>query len=423
MRRRIPRFFESAFVYLLFFPVSIIYLETVARVACFGWKAGFSLYVLLFSLVIGMFCTLLSGLFGLRGNRFVSTLLLVLATVAVYGQTLYYTIFRTFMQLSSITMAGDVTGYWRELLVGVWHSFVPLLLMLLPLILWRRFAIRSLPDERLPLVVILILLGASVLSHFVVAALVKGNTQGIMSASYLYSDSFIPDLAADRFGILTTMRLDAKNLFFGNDEDMSTDEPIPSGSAEPSEEPSEEPVVYGENAMDIDFDSLIANTTNETLLSMHKYFAAQSATKKNEYTGLWKGKNLIWICAEGFSRYALNETATPTLCRLAKEGIVCTNFYNPVWSVSTSDGEYVQLTGLLPKSGVRSFARSADKPNLMYFTMGIQLSTLGYDARAYHNHTYNYYGRDKSHPNMGYIYKALGSGLDAKKPGRSPTWR
>jgi len=408
-------FFESPFVYLLFFPVSILYLETVARIACFGFGAGFSLYVLLFSLVIGMFLTLLSGLFGPRGNRFVSTLLLVLVTIVIYGQTLYYTIFRTFMVLSSVTMAGDVTDYWREILVGVGHSAVPFLLMLLPLIVWRLFAIKSLPDERLPLVVILILLAASVLSHFVVAALVKGNTQGIMSASYLYTDSFIPDLAADRFGILTMERLDAKNLLFESGEEEVPDEPVPSESAEPSEEPSQQPVEYGENAMDIDFDSLIANTTDKTLLSMHKYFSEQPVTEKNEYTGLWEGKNLIWICAEGFSRYALNETATPTLCKLAKEGIVCENFYDPVWSVSTSDGEYVQLTGLLPKSGVRSFARTADKPNLMYFTMGIQLSSLGYDTRAYHDHTYNYYGRDKSHPNMGYIYKALGNGLDVKK--------
>jgi hypothetical protein len=49
----------------------------------------------------------------------------------------------------------------------------------------------------------------------------------------------------------------------------------------------------------------------------------------------------------------LDETHTPTLCKLASEGFVFENFYNPVWGVSTSDGEYVAATtSLIPKSGV-----------------------------------------------------------------------
>ena len=34
---------------------------------------------------------------------------------------------------------------------------------------------------------------------------------------------------------------------------------------------------------------------------------------------------------------------------------------------------------------------------------------------AYHNHTYTYYGRHISHPNLGYVYKGLGNGLDVKE--------
>ncbi|HSL87036.1 MAG TPA: sulfatase-like hydrolase/transferase, partial [Bacteroidales bacterium] len=34
---------------------------------------------------------------------------------------------------------------------------------------------------------------------------------------------------------------------------------------------------------------------------------------------------------------------------------------------------------------------------------------------AYHNHTYDYYNRDISHPNLGYDYKGLGNGLEMRK--------
>ena len=72
-------------------------------------------------------------------------------------------------------------------------------------------------------------------------------------------------------------------------------------------------------------------------------------------------------------------------------------------------------TGLIPKSGVWSMYQSGD--NAMPFAMGNQLGRLGYATFAYHNHTYDYYRRDVSHPNLGYDYKGLGNGLDV-----TPTW-
>ena len=50
----------------------------------------------------------------------------------------------------------------------------------------------------------------------------------------------------------------------------------------------------------------------------------------------------------------------------------------------------------------------------MYFCLGNQFRRLGYATKAYHNHTWDYYSRDISHPNMGYVYKGLGHGLDVR---------
>ena len=171
--------------------------------------------------------------------------------------------------------------------------------------------------------------------------------------------------------------------------------------------------MYGDNVIEIDFDALIANETDSTLQEMHEYFASVEPTKKNEYTGMFEGKNLIWIVGEAFSSYVVDEDLTPTLYKLSNEGFVFNNFYNPVWGVSTSDGEYVTMTGLIPKSGVWSFSRSGD--NYMPYGMGNILSKSGYLCLAYHNHDYQYYNRHISHPNMGYDYKGLGNGLEVKK--------
>lgn len=95
---------------------------------------------------------------------------------------------------------------------------------------------------------------------------------------------------------------------------------------------------------------------------------------------------------------------------MQEEGFKFKNFYTPSWGVSTSDGEYVACTGLLPKEGVWSFYNSSK--NYMPFAMGNQLKSEGYETKAYHNHYFDYYFRNESHPNLGYTYKGLGNGLD-----------
>jgi phosphoglycerol transferase MdoB-like AlkP superfamily enzyme len=146
---------------------------------------------------------------------------------------------------------------------------------------------------------------------------------------------------------------------------------------------------------------------------MNKYFSSVEPTATNKYTGMFKGCNLIMFTAEGFSPYAVDPVRTPTLYKMVTQGFHFKNFYNPVWGVSTSDGEYVACTGLIPKGGVWSFYKSGSI--YMPFCMGNQFRKLGYLTKAYHDHTYTYYKRDVSHPNMGYDYKGIGNGLVVKK--------
>lgn len=420
IRQRISQFFSRPIVFLLFFPISLFYMELVVKAYCFGtiFTKGF-LYTLLFTIPIGLFIAFISSLWSPKVNRLISIICMVLATFVLYGQSIYYTIFKTFMVLYSFTATGEVSQYWREALAGVVKSLPVFILLLIPLIIWLIFGKNSIPRRRAPLMVNLLFAGIIVVVQLLALIITQCSTGGILSLRYLYAESFVPDLLVQNFGVLTTVRLDATHLVFGMDTDNSNTDSlvVPNVSEDPNTNSNPDtslaPVTYSPNVMEIDFDSLIANTSNSTIKDMHEYFSNVTPTNKNEYTGKWKGKNLIWICGEGFSSYAVDKELTPTLYKLANEGFVFTDFYNPVWGVSTSDGEYVTLTSLIPKSGIRSFAKSAEIE--MPFCMGNQLSPLGYKTLAYHNHTYTFYGRDKSHPNMGYTYKGVGNGLDVKK--------
>lgn len=398
------------------FPVLILFQELVVHVWAFGFQWDRSLlFISLFSVSLGLFCDALCAPWGAKGRRWWTVGLTVLLTFWFCVQTVYFTVCRTFLVLYSVSGAGQVLQFWPEILAGIGASWFPLLLLLLPpvglLLLMGR---PPLPEEKKIRPALLLLL-SSVAVFFLSSAAVDASTQGVLSARYLYREDFIPQLSVSRFGVMTTLRLDAGHLLFPDSPlpDVPESTPTPSASAEPESTPTPEPtptpVIYQDNVMDIDFAALAEAEENDTLRSMHSYFAQVEPTKQNEYTGYFAGKNLILITAEGFSRFAVDKDLTPTLYKLSHEGFVCTNFYNPLWWVSTLDGEYVATTSLIPKPGVWSMSVSAS--NSMYFTMGNQLRRAGYATRAYHDHFYEYYGRDQSHPNLGYDYKGLGNGL------------
>ena len=166
-------------------------------------------------------------------------------------------------------------------------------------------------------------------------------------------------------------------------------------------------VKKSDNVIDsLDFKAMADSEEDEIIKNMHIYFGAQKPTKENDYTGMFEGKNLIFITAEAFSDIAIDPVYTPTLYKLATEGYNFTNFYNPIWGTSTLDGEYVNMQGLVPKPGVWSMRESAE--NYLPFTLGNQFSSLGYNTKAFHNHSIYFYDRDISHPNLGYEFKGQG---------------
>ena len=154
---------------------------------------------------------------------------------------------------------------------------------------------------------------------------------------------------------------------------------------------------------------MIENTSNATIKSMHQYFQSKEATELNEYTGMFEGKNLIFLTLEGFSDKVIDPELTPTLYKMATEGFIFENFYNPLWGGSTASGEYCNMTGNF-YSNASCIAKSAN--TLTYSAMGNLFMNSGYTTFAYHNHTYDYYSRDLAHPNFGYpTYKGIGNGL------------
>ena len=166
---------------------------------------------------------------------------------------------------------------------------------------------------------------------------------------------------------------------------------------------------YEPNVMDIDFKKLSEGETNNTIKQLHEYFNSVEPSYKNKYTGMFEGKNLIFLTLEGFSYKAIDKELTPTLDKMSTEGFVFENFYTSLWGGSTATGEYTATTGNF-YNNAKCLEISSNR--YLPFTMGNQFKKLGYTTLAYHNNSYTYYKRNLSHPNMGYKYTGIGNGLN-----------
>ena len=373
----------------------------------------------LFSLPLGLLFYLFTTGFNEKVNRILFYSIVSFLTLYYGTQLIYYRIFYTFTSFYSIFVGTVKALSFIDVLINaLLGNIAELIMIFLPIGLLVYFH-RKIQFNKIPKnYIIKVAISAAIMQSAIVLTVLSSD-MGILSPSYLYSETFLVVESVDKFGLLTTGRLDIKNILksmvFAAEPEPS--EIIESEEPPPADEPPEElqveepPVEVAEyNTMDIPFEDLIDKEGNKAIRNMHEYFRNIPPTKKNEYTGKYKGKNLILITAEGFSPYAVKKDITPTLYKMQEEGFKFNNFYTPTWGVSTSDGEYVACTGLLPKEGIWSFYKSSK--NYMPFAMGNQLKELGYETKAYHNHYFDYYYRHVSHPNLGYTYKGLGNGLN-----------
>ena len=354
------------------------------------------IYITLFSFVTNVFCE--------KANKIITVFLTIIITFFTLAQIVYYNFYNSIFSFYSLTTGtGQVLHFWSmivEVIVRIWYVFA---LILIPVILFIIFNNKTFEYKRnkgIILYTFIIGLIVSVLSSYV---LIKKYDKGqLYSLNNLIYKTHAPMLTINKTGLLTMEVIDIYRYFFGFEEnfDIKKDE-VKNVSKK---------IEY--NKLDIDFDKLIEESNDETIKSMHEYFSSLTPSEKNKYTGMFKGKNLIFITAEAFDTIAIDENITPTLYKIANNGFIFNNYYQPLYPVSTSDGEYMNVMSLIPKEGVWSFYKTSK--NYMPFGIGNMFKKLDYNTYGFHNHNYNYYHREKSHTNIGLTYYGCGNGLEKK---------
>lgn len=384
---------------------ALMYWECLLSGAVFH-SFGVRIYALGFTLSAALLVTLVLSF--LRKGRFGAEVFLTAVLTLLYGsQIVYHFIFGTLYSAAMVSQGGEaMTNFWRELLAAMGDHFPWLIALLVPLAL-RIFLRKGLKGELRAKGRIVLLALAVALFALTRADIRQTGTEMFSDEDYYRSREIATNQNVQRFGLLTTIRLELTRHAKTEEQDYY----IPEETQ--GENPAQEPAEVRYNVMDIDFDALNALTEDKKLLAINDYCSKVTGTNQNEYTGMLKDYNLIVMCAESFSPAAIDKDLTPNLYKLTQQGIIFNNYYN-TFPNTTTDGEYALMQGLFPDAG-RSKAVSslyASRNSYLPFTLGNAFqSQRGVESFGYHNYRGSYYGRSESHPNMGYTMKFAGDGM------------
>ena len=420
-----------------FFVGSLFYMELIYHIGCFGFSMINPLIAFPLWVVVAALATLLTGFLRKKTNKVVFWILMSVAYLLFASQLVYLNIFKQPLLLAAVTNQGAaaVTNYWREMLRAIFSDMVYLLLLAVPLVVggllikFKKIPLKS--HGKKDRIINLSAFGAGILLFVIVMVAGKAAKTDYYEN---YSVFYDPKGVIESYGVVPSVVRDTVGgLFFSGEESLDAWEDFEDTYMEDTVSGGDVTVSGGDvsggdvsgqatvtvdrspNVLPIDFDKLIAEADSEEIVELAEYMRSMSPTKKNEYTGMFEGYNLIFLTAEGFSSYAIDEELTPTLYMMANSGFVCENYYVPLWQTSTSDGEYANFTGLIPDQQF-SLKRSADIE--MPFALPTYFAREGVNSYAYHNNSLSYYSRHLTHPNLGYNFKACKLGdLDEEEWG------
>lgn len=386
----------------IFYTIIILYLEVLLKLVM--TKQIFNLgllYLVIFTIPIIVLLTILTKSFNPKVNRVLSIIIMLIVSILFGVQFVYFTLFSVPFSFSSIGMADQALDFItiiKDTLIKYWYY---ILAILVPFIIFCIFQ-KKINYERNTAKRTLANLVSFIVLYLATFTVLIPNQQ---SSKQLYFNVDNPIAIIDRFGMLTYTKIDVKRQLFGYEAEILLDTDYPT---EPIPEPEPEEIVYGDNVLEIDFEAKASN--KKAIQQINNFVSAQTPTSKHEYTGMFKGKNLIFILAEGFNEIAVDEVRTPTLYKMINEGFVFKNFYSPV-HLSTTGGEFQAVTGLIPTQESLTLWKK-EKPTVRY-ALGNAFGNIGYHTQAYHNWTHTYYKRQVTMKTLGFNkYIGCGNGLE-----------
>ena len=412
--------FKALSKYFLIF----LYWEGLLYFQLHGTTADMSYWNLLFLIPL---CFLMAFLchwsfLNEKISRVLETVFLFLFGSFYVGDLIYYKTFGSLVSASMISMGTDaINSFWWSLKSTVFENIPMIILFELPALIslvllftgkgrqttygWKMHA---------AMFAMIFVSWFAIVSCLPLAGVADHSAYGAYYSRYVDTDT-----ASRKLGVLPNFVVELRYSLFGSAKKGSILKAEEETTDQELTENVKANVVHYNQFDGLDFERMSSLTDDDTTKELCDYLSQTAASKQNEYTGMFEGYDLIYICAESFSSLAIDKEITPTLYTLANNGIVLNNYYNSFRN-TTTNGEYAFLTGVWPDVARKetnmgkitgTMGQSMDKD--MSPALGNMFDLFeGIQSRAYHNYLGNYYGRNRTLPNMGFDCQFMNDGME-----------
>lgn len=379
--------------------------------------------------IISMVLSVLFSFVGRIGSNILSFIAVVIASLYAVLQAGFYNYLGVFISLGTSSQLGAVTEYIKDYFDSFKGSFylifIPLLILFLYYVLLERKVkiieinekvnftekfntpdLKKSEEDRLKknklhilkntrinyIIILLVLIG---IYYYSLSASFMQNELQLRTTKELFEYPDLPNLAVNQFGIETFGLLDIEITMFPKKQ-SSDDEFLP--YVKPSDE-NVEITDYTRLINDEAWEKWANETTNIDYKKLNNYFMSRKIADKNDYTGLFKDKNLVVIMMESVNTILLDENYFPNITKLANEGWNFENAFSPRNACSTGNNEMSGMVSLytVNRTCTANIYKNNQYPNAIFNLF----NNAGYNTNSFHNYTDQYYYRKTIHPNMG----------------------
>lgn len=345
---------------ILVFTILLIIFDLYLRFYC-----GFNIskFSILFNI---MYIFIIDAILILIRNKirmFIELLFGLLLSIFTFAQAIHYNFFITFFRFKKLKVISELNAVMGEVFTKVDLMSLVIFMFYISFIVYIVFLLirKKVVYKRLillPVVLIVLSLLINIFIHFYLTK--YDDAKGIHSDTYLRDTFYNNSKYADRFGLYDYIFNDFASLF--------------KQKREPDKQIIEDIANY------------IQNNNKQVV---------------NEYTGIYKGKNLIMIQCESLNNYPFIEGLTPTLIKMRDEGIYFNNYYAPVYPSATSDAEFIALTSMLPSITDGNTCYTYPD-NLYKYALPYLFKQNDYNANSYHANYVQFYNRGVFHESLGF---------------------
>lgn len=219
------------------------------------------------------------------------------------------------------------------------------------------------------------------------------NELQLVSNKDLFMTASNPSITVDQYGTFGFLFIDLRAYLFPVEIENNNVQEI---VERPVEDINENSRIIDDNA----WLSVIGNEENQSYKEIDTYLINQKITDKNEMTGIFKDKNVIFILGESVNDIIYEYPQYyPNFAKMVEHSYFYENNYSPRNSCATLNNEFSGMTSLY--SIVNTCTASTYKNNTYPQSIFGLYNKAGYVTFSAHDYTEAYYPRPTLHKNLG----------------------